>query len=90
MRDYTIDWAISQGQNLFSEEGCHSHTITCIENNQNWDMDKIYNKLLERGYRMDRGYGNLRGKAFRIPHMGNIYMEDLKDFISEFEKVIHV
>ena len=26
---------------------------------------------------MDRGYGNLRGKAFRIAHLGNIYQSDL-------------
>tara|TARA_Y100000996_G_scaffold137435_2_gene104539 strand:- start:4572 stop:5648 length:1077 start_codon:yes stop_codon:yes gene_type:complete len=90
MRDYVIKWANSKGQNLFSEEGCHSHTITCIENTQNWDIDKIYNTLLEKGYRMDRGYGNLRGKAFRIPHMGNIYMEDLKDYINQIEGIINV
>ena len=90
MRDYIIDWAKSNGQDLFSEEGCRSYTITCIENIQNWDINKIYNKLLDRGYRMDRGYGNLKGKAFRIPHMGNIYMEDLKEYIAEFEKVMNV
>ena len=90
MRDYIINWAKSNGQGLFSEEGCRSYTITCIENIQNWDINKIYNKLLDRGYRMDRGYGNLRGKAFRIPHMGNIYMEDLKEYIAEFEKAMNV
>ena len=90
MRNYIIDWATSKGQNLFSEKGSHSYTITCIENTQNWDINRIYNKLLEKGYRMDRGYGNLKGKAFRIPHMGNIYMEDLKDYINEFEKEIDV
>ena len=39
---------------------------------------------------MDRGYGKLRGKAFRIPHMGNVYMEDLIEYLSAFEKEIHV
>ena len=38
--------------------------------------NKINNKLLDLGYRMDRGYGNLRGEAFRIAHMGNIYQTD--------------
>jgi len=90
MRDYIIKWAIGNGQKLFSEQGCRSHTITCIENNRNWDINKIYLKLLEKGFRMDRGYGKLRGKAFRIPHMGNIYMEDLNEFLDEFEKAINV
>ena len=43
MRDYVIDWAENNGQKLFSENGCHSNTITCIENIQGWDIDKIYN-----------------------------------------------
>ncbi len=90
MRDFIINWAKSKGQNLFSEKGCHSHTITCIQNDQNWDIDKIYNRLLKRGFRMDRGYGSLRGKAFRIPHMGNIYMEDLEEYLDEFEKAMYV
>ena len=77
------------GQELFSEEGCHSHTVSCIKNTQNWDINRIYNQLLDSGYRMDRGYGNLRCKAFRIPHMGNVYMEDLIDYIENLEKAIH-
>ena len=38
---------------------------------------------------MDRGYGKLRGKAFRIPHMGNIYMKDLVEYLTELEKEIN-
>ena len=37
---------------------------------------------------MDRGYGSLRGKVFRIPHMGNIYMEDLKNYLNNFDEVL--
>ena len=31
-----------------------------------------------------------RGKGFRIAHMGNIYMEDLIEYLTEFEKEIDV
>ena len=37
---------------------------------------------------MDRGYGALRGKVFRIPHMGNIYIEDLKEYLNVFDEVL--
>ena len=37
---------------------------------------------------MDRGYGNLKGKVFRIPHMGNIYMNDLKDYLEQIDEVL--
>ena len=89
MKDYTMSWAKEKGQTFFAEEGCRSNTITCIKNIQNWDIDKIYNKLLEKGFRMDRGYGKLRGKAFRIAHMGNIFMEDLQEYLHEFEKAMN-
>ena len=37
-----------------------------------------------RGFRMDRGYGKLRGDAFRIAHMGNIMMDDLKEYYNQY------
>ena len=51
-------------------------------------INAINEKLLKRGYRMDCGYGKLRGKAFRIAHMGNVYLEDLKDYLSNFNQVL--
>ena len=60
-----------------------------MKNVKNWDINKINEELLSRGFRMDRGYGSLRYKTFRIPHMGNIYMEDLIDYTSKLDEVIH-
>ena len=88
MASIAQDWALSHKQSLFPEPGCRSETITCINNIQNWDINKINDKLLNFGYRMDRGYGNLRGHAFRIAHMGNIYQTDLKEYLSDFDKVL--
>ena len=62
--------------------------IQLQKNVQEWDINAINDKLLSLGYRMDRGYGKLRGKAFRIPHMGNIYPNDLKDYLSNFNEVL--
>ena len=45
-------------------------------------------KFLERGFRMDKGYGILRTKAFRVSHMGNIYMDDLIEFLEIFDEII--
>jgi len=85
----TQSWALSHNQSLFPEIGCRSETITCINNIQNWDINKINDRLLDLGYRMDRGYGDLRGKAFRIAHMGNIYKNDLMEYLNDFDKVLN-
>ena len=90
MAEHTRSWAREHGQSLFPESGCESYTLTCIKNDQNWDIEALNDKLLDRGFRMDRGYGNLRYKAFRIAHMGNIYMDDIGEYLNEIEKVLNV
>ena len=89
MAEYTRKWAIEHGQGLFPEEGFESTTITCIRNQQSWDINKINDKLLARGFRMDRGYGKLRGEAFRIPHMGNIMLDDINEYLQHFDEVLN-
>jgi aspartate aminotransferase-like enzyme len=88
MANCVRDWAKNKGQSFFTNENSLSYTLTCIKNNQNWNIDKINGQLLDRGYRMDRGYGKFKGKTFRIPHMGNIYMEDLIDYLNNFDEVL--
>ena len=87
--EYTRNWAMDRGQSLFPEEGFESPTITCIQNDMEWDINGINDQLLERGFRMDRGYGKLRGKAFRIAHMGNVMKEDLTEYLNNFDEVLN-
>ena len=88
MSKFTTDWALRHGQEIFPEDGCQSYTLTCLKNIQKWDINAIYEKLLERGFRMDRGYVDLKGKVFRIPHMGNVYMDDLEEYLSEIDRLL--
>ncbi len=37
---------------------------------------------------MDRGYGALRCKAFRVPHMGNIYIDDLIEYLAVIDELL--
>ena len=88
MSSFVRSWGLNHGQELFPENGCESYTLTCFKNKLNWDINKIYDLLLEKGYRMDRGYGNLKGKVFRIPHMGNIYLDDIKEYLEKIDEVL--
>jgi len=88
MSEKTRLWAKNHGQSLFPESGCESYTLTCIKNDQNWDINTLNEKLLERGFRMDRGYGPLRCKAFRVPHMGNIYFDDLNEYLNVIDELL--
>ncbi len=88
MANTVRNWTFNHGQALFPESGFESSTITCIKNEKNWDINSINEKLLKRGFRMDRGYGKFRGKAFRIAHMGNVYPEDLSEYLQVFDTVL--
>ena len=88
MAECTRNWALSHGQKFFTKENALSNTLTCIDNIKKWDINKINEELLNNGYRMDRGYGKYKGKAFRVPHMGNIYMEDLKDYLNKIDEIL--
>ena len=88
MAEKTRVWAQNHGQSLFPESGCESYTLTCIKNDQNWNINALNEKLLKRGFRMDRGYGPLRCKAFRVPHMGNIYFDDLNEYLNVIDELL--
>ena len=81
-------WAQTHGQGLFPEAGYESVTLTAIRNVQGWDLDRAYDALEARGYRMDRGYGRLRGEVFRIAHMGAVMPADLAEFLQAFDEVL--
>jgi aspartate aminotransferase-like enzyme len=72
MAQMTRDWARSRGFELFPKTGYESVTLTCVKNNQNIDVAKLQKTLREK-YKVliDGGYGPIKGKSFRLAHMGD-------------------
>ena len=89
MASFVQNWALEMGQSLYAAEGFRSYTVTSINNDMRWNINEINEKLLSKGFRMDRGYGNLKGKVFRVPHMGNIFMQDLEQYFKVFEECVN-
>jgi aspartate aminotransferase-like enzyme len=91
----TREWAKKNGFELFSEEKYSSNTITCIKNNK-LKMQEIKEQMKKKGYLIDTGYRKLNeelikkgeNETFRIPHMGDLTIEELKEMLNEFEKII--
>jgi aspartate aminotransferase-like enzyme len=77
MRDRTIAWARGHGFKLFSAAGYESPTVTCIDNSLNIDVAALNQHLRRNNMIISNGYGSLKGKNFRIAHMGDIQPEDL-------------
>lgn len=81
MAEITRQWAINKGFGLFAPEGARSHTLTCISNSHGVDLATLKKRLGERGFAFDDGYGKIKGKTFRIAHMGDLQPVELEQFL---------
>ena len=82
LRDRCVSWALSRGLELFGEPGYESPTVTCIKNTRGIDIDALNAFLRQRGMILSNGYGALKGKTFRIGHMGDCQLSDLDRLLS--------
>lgn len=78
-------WAFEHGFELFAAEGHRSQTVTTIVNTYGVDVSELNARLLRHGMRIANGYGPLKGKTFRIAHMGETRMEDIESLLSVME-----
>ena len=88
MRDRTIEWSTSKGFKLFAAPGYESPTVTCAHNNLGMDIGGLNAYLRQRNMIISNGYGSLKGKAFRIAHMGDLQMVDLETLFSTIDEFL--
>jgi aspartate aminotransferase-like enzyme len=74
-------WAQEQGLKLFAPAGYRSQTVTTLVTPDGLDVAALRRFLLEKGMRIADGYGVLKGKTFRIAHMGETRLEDVEDLL---------
>jgi aspartate aminotransferase-like enzyme len=89
MARYTQDWAKKNWQ-LFCEPWCMSQTVTCLNNSRNFDLAELGKQLGGKGYQFSNGYGDLKGKAFRVAHMGDRTMDELKAYLKTIDGIVGV
>jgi len=88
MAEYVQNWALEYFD-IYAEEGYWSNTVTCIENNRGIDVNKLINELLEKyNIRIANGYGDLKNKAFRIGHMGDLNLSDIRGLLETIENIL--
>ncbi|HRL12420.1 MAG TPA: alanine--glyoxylate aminotransferase family protein [Aggregatilineales bacterium] len=90
MRDLTLQWADARGFSAFAPDGYRSPTVTAVDNRQRGiDVDamgKFMNK--QKGFSMDKGYGKIKGKTFRIAHMGDMDVSTLEEVLSGLDEFL--
>ncbi|MCF6238148.1 MAG: alanine--glyoxylate aminotransferase family protein, partial [Candidatus Marinimicrobia bacterium] len=73
---------------LFAQPGYESDTLTCFNNRFDLDLLALAARMRDRNYLISGGYGNLKGKTFRLAHMGDLQMSDIDDVLSVLDEVI--
>lgn len=88
LRDMTINWATAREMGLFAQEGYRSPTVTTVANGRGIDMDEMAKFMAGRGFSMDKGYGPIKGKTFRIAHMGDMQPGVLEEVLAGLDEFL--
>lgn len=91
MAKTTRSWA-KEHFDTFAAEGYESHTLTTIKNTKGISVANLNKRIGALGYMISNGYGDLKEKTFRIAHMADRTVEELKDLLhvldNEIKKMI--
>ena len=76
---------------IYPEEGYWSKTLTCVKNTREVDVAGMI-KTLAHDYRLRiaNGYGDIKGKTFRIAHMGDTQIDEIEGLLKVIETVLEV
>lgn len=82
-------WAVKSGFAVFPEKGYESNTLTCITNTKGISIADL-NKQLAKQHNciISNGYGDLKEKTFRIAHMADVTVAEIKELLGWLDEII--
>ncbi len=89
MAKYVREWANKHFE-MLTEEKYASNTLTTIKNTKEISIKDLNNKLGERGYMISNGYGDLKDVTFRIAHMADTTLEDVKVLLNIIDEILNL
>ena len=87
MQQATEAWARTHDLELLPAPELASPTISCVKAGS-LDVAKLIAGLKERGHEIGNGYGDLKGKTFRIGHMGDHTEVSLRAMLELADEVV--
>jgi aspartate aminotransferase-like enzyme len=87
MAKITREWA-EKNFELFPAKGYESQTLTTVRNTKGISVGDLNKKIGERGYMISNGYGDLKEKTFRIAHMADRTVDELKGLLQVIDEEI--
>jgi predicted phosphoserine aminotransferase len=74
---------------LFAKEGYRSKTVTTVRNTRSIDFKQLHAFLQKHEMVLANGYGDLKGKTFRIGHMGETTVSDLQALLDQIDAFLN-
>jgi predicted phosphoserine aminotransferase len=87
MAKYVQEWA-NKYFKLFPEPGYESLTVTCINNTKGISVADLNTELGKRGFAISNGYGKIKELTFRIAHMGDLTLDEIKEVIKNIDEIL--
>ncbi len=87
MARITQDW-VRKYWGLFADEQFLSVTVTTGVNSRGVSIADLNKELGKRGATISNGYGDLKEKTFRIAHMGDLTVDDIRWVLHEIEDIL--
>lgn len=87
MAELTRSWA-RKWFKLYGDENYLSVTVTNVENTRGISVADLNKELAQRGAMISNGYGDLKEKCFRIAHMGDLTMEDMRWLLAQLDEIL--
>ena len=87
MKARTLAWADTHGLAPYPEPELSSPTVSCLRA-EGIDVAALIAGLKQRGEEIGNGYGELKGKTFRIGHMGDHTEDGLEGLLAAADAVL--
>jgi aspartate aminotransferase-like enzyme len=87
LANYIRKWA-KEKFDLFTPEEYASNTVTCVKNTREISIADLNQALGKRGYMISNGYGKLAEKTFRIAHMNETTIMEIKELLSIIDEIL--
>ena len=89
MADFVRAWA-KANFDLFAPQQYASNTLTAVKNTRGINVAETINALQQKHNTIfGNGYGKIKEETFRIAHMGDITIDDLKELLAWIDEEIN-
>lgn len=88
MANIVIEWGRKNFELFPFKDEYLSNTLTTIKNVRGINVSNLNKELGNYGFVISNGYGNLKEKTFRIAHMADCTVQDIKELLEAIDNIL--